>query len=1447
MEEKQGSGQRTGLRLSMSDLRDIKKQAEEQAKQGKLPERQERPSGLAAGELIADLNLLNVHGSKSQPKASETTQKPETKKAADPAPEKKEEPGSLLSWSGAWGTVKGGFKTLASLPADTFHAVVNPDHGKVYRGIATGDSVRLTDNVGFTASVKRTGSDVYTGVSYLATHPIEAYNRSAERYNKASSEQKGVMFGSTLTLTGTLFWGTGLGGKTSKLLGFAKVEEGIASGRALGEISALSREANLARSLNVLNKEAGLAREGRLAGMLDDAALSSRVLPAGRLGENTKFLDVFKETKLAEGAKSAEVLNGAKVVDVADKAKVVEVVAGDRWALGIRNTTERLSEKLKFDLLTGQSAERAAATDAASLAFRERAATLMQEHKAIGQAVTAVFENGADSVAGRLAMQDLKQSLSRYSKAAGFDAKTVSEIDKVLVELEETFSVSRSAQLMKTGLKTTGADELGSNVAGKERALRDNLSLVEKELGNSGKVEDAAAIQRSKELKQSMRDFSQATEAGARERALADFEAKYNAYSASLKETALGKSGKFDITLTDKAAVEFRATAKGALEAGTAVEAAQPALLKISNIEAAVVREQQVGLKLQEARELAAGSQTAEARAILSEAERLETSMRNLRAAEKVAADSLSADAAGSRTAALAREKALADFEGRLNSYNNLVKDSKFAKTAGADLTIADQTAVDARAIGRLGREASPLLGDTSATGKLDVFSRTGKGTLADSNLAGKVDDLSAAGKGMLAADGKFVAKSEEFAGLGRGALAADSKLTAKVEEVTGAGKRALVADGKLAAKAEDAAAVGKGSVVSDSKLAAKTEDLAAAGKGSLAADGKLVAKADEVAAANRGAALTEGNLAGKSETVANAGRGGAAAETAAAGRLETVANAGKGSNVADAAALAGRATWTDTAALNAQVAKSTMKLEEASALGDTAVRVRALEVQQNLERFSASLASQVTNAKELQEATSALRVSIRAYNEALDACPAARSLAGRLHLEDPLAAGTARFFQGDRLANLTPAFYGDGAKLYIERIMQAGRFAVDGGSLSTKVDFANAMRFNPTTAAAANWSTIAQPKLQELVNQAAHTAFRSGSMVQGIASEGFLSYLRSFIPSSTTDWVNVFKGYTILNNSYIIGIGLRDIGREINSANSITTGARDERIVSREQQQAGNASGTTDGATGRGFDSSSSLRTAAGSSSADSTAKRDLNSERRDVAAGQVFASPKGPALSPLVQALSTPKSDLQAIARVASPVAEELKKKPSWWATVYGDDSGHRPLLKADDAKPSEEVRSPLTITPVRRIGGGEGGSQRIITPVFDPRYIRLQSELLGTFGLPRSLNNPASVQLAGDKKVRVKGGTLHNDEKLAKQFPFLVQGAASAESGVRYSNSKFAAKSEDSEHKGLGKISGGGGGSAGVQSSFGNDDGSAPVMVTQGGPQQPPANTASQNDEE
>lgn len=1438
----------------MSDLRDIKKQAEEQAKQGKLPERQERPSGLAGGDLIADLNLLNVHGTKSQTKASDTPQKPEVKKAADPQPEKKEEPGSLLSWSGAWGTVKGGFKTLASLPADTFHAVVNPDHGKVYRGIATGDSVRLADNVGFTASVKRTGSDVYTGVSYLATHPIEAYNRSAERYNKASSEQKGVMFGSTLTLTGTLFWGTGLGGKTSKLLGFAKVEEGIATGRALGEVSALSREANLARSLNVLNKEAGLAREGRLAGMLDEAALSSRVLPAGRLGENTKFLNAFKESKFAEGAKSAEALSGAKVVDVADKAKVAEVVAGDRWALGIKNTTERLSEKLKFDLLTGQSAERAAGTEAASLAFKERAVTLMQEHKAIGEAVTVVFENGADSVVGRMAMRDLKESLARYSKAAGFDAKAVSEIDKVLVELEETVSVSRSVQLAKTGLRTSSADEIGTNVAGKEQALRDNLSLIEKELGNGGKVEDAAALQRSKELQQSMRNFTQATEAGARERALAEFEAKYNAYTASLKETTLGKSGKFDVALTDKAAVEFRATAKGALEAGTTAEAAQPVLLKISNVEAAVVREQQVGLKLQEARELAAGSQTAEARAILSEAERLEVSMRNLRSAERVAADSLSTDAAGSRTAALAREKAAADFEGRLNSYNNLVKESKFAKTAGADLTIAENTAVDARTIGRLGREASPLLGDANATGKLDVFTRTGKGTLADSNLAAKVDDLSAAGKGTLAADGKLAAKSEEFAGAGRGALAADSKLAAKVEEVTGAGKGALAADGKLAAKTEDVAAVGKGSFVSDSKLAARTEDLAAAGKGSRAADGKLVAKADEVAGANRAVTLSEANLAGKSETVANAGRGAATTETAAAGKFEAAANAGKGSNVADSAALGSRATWTDTAVLNAQrelVAKSTAKLEEAMALGDTAVRARALDVQQSLERFSASLASQVTNAKELQEVSSALRGSIRAYNEALDACPAARSLAGRLHLEDPLAAGTARFFQGDRLANLTPAFYGDGAKLYIERSMQGGRFAVEGGSLSTKVDFANALRFNPTTAAA-NWSAAVQPKLQELVNQAAFTAFRSGSMVQGIASEGFLSYLRSFIPSSTTDWVNVFKGYTILNNSYIIGTGLRDIGREINAANGLTTGVRDERAAGREPQSLGDASvtGTTGGVIGRaggGSDSSGSVRTVSGGSSADSTARRDLNSERRDSAASQVFASQKGPALSPLVQALSTPKSDLRAIARVASPVAEELKKKPSWWATVYGDDSGHRPLLKADDAKPSEEARSPLTLTPVRRIGGSEGGSQRIITPVFDPRYIRLQSELLGTFGLPRSLNNPASIQSAGDKKGRVKGGTLHNDEKLAKQFPFLVQGAASAEGGVRHSNSKFAAKAEDREHKGLGKISAGSGKSAGAQSGLGNEDGAAPIMVTQGGPQQPQANTASLNDEE
>jgi hypothetical protein len=1442
----------------MSDLRDIQKQAEEQAKKGKLPEKQERPSGEAGGLPNADLNLLNVHGSKQQTKASDTPPKVEPKKAAEQKPEKKEEPGSLLSWSGAWGTVKGGFKTLASLPADTFNAVVNPDHGKVYRGIATGDSVRLADNVGFTASVKRTGSDVYTGVSYLATHPIEAYNRTSERYNKASSEQKGVMFGSTLTLTGTLFWGTGLGGKTSKLLGFAKVEEGIATGRALGEVSALSREANFARGLNTFNTEARLAREGRLAGMLDDAALTSRVLPAGRLGENTRFLNAFKEPKLGEqltqGAKTAEALGGAKVVDLTDKAKIAEAAAADRWVLGIRNTTERLSEKLKFDLLTGQGAERAAGTEAASLAFRERALTLTREHKVIGDAVTVVLENGADSAAGRLAMRELKESLGRYSKTAGFDAKTIRDIDKVLVELEESLTISRSVRMAETGFGTTGADQLGRSVSGKEHALKENLTSIEKELSAGGKAEDAVALQRSGELKDSMRSFSQATDASTRERALAEFEMRYNRYTASLSETTLGKSGKLDLALTDRAAVEFRATAKGALEAGTTAEAAQPALLKLSNVEA-VVREEQIGLKLQQARELTGGAQTAEARAILTEAERLETSLRNLRAAEKVAADTLSADSAGSRAAALAREKAAADFEGRLNAYNTLVKDSKFAKTASADLTISDHVAVEARAFGRFGREASPLLNDANATRRLDVFNGTNKGSLADSNLVAKVDDLSAAGKGSLAADSKLATKAEEAAGTAKGALAADSKLAAKAEEAAGTVKGALAADSKLAAKAEEVAGTVKGALAADSKLAAKVEEVAGTGKGTLAADSKLVAKAEEVSGINRGAAVADGHLAAKVEASTNAGRGNAAINATAAGRVEAAGNAAKGSTIADTTALGRAANVADAAALNAQrelLLKSTAKLEEAASLGDAAVRARVLEVQQGLERFSSLSANQTTGARELQEVSSALRSSIRGYNDVLDASPAARALAGKLHLEDSLASPS-RIFQGDRLGNLNPAFYGDGAKLYLERSMYGGRFAVDPGSLATKVDFANSMRFTPS-AVGGNWSAIAQPKLEELVNRAAHTAFRSGSMVQGIASDGFLSYLRSFIPTSTTDWVNVFKGYTILNNSYIIGTGLRDLGREINAATESATASRDGKTTDREPvQPIGHASvvGTTSGTTGRAgavLDSLSSSRTASGSAGADPVTKRELYAERKDGSApGQVFASQKGPALSPLVQALSTPKSETQAIARIASPVAEELKKKPSWWATVFGDDSGHRPLLKSEDTRSSEETKSPATIMPVRRIGGVEGGSQRIITPVFDPRYIRLQSELLGTFGLPRSLNGPSSMQADGDRKARVKGGTLHNDEKLAKQFPFLVSGAVVAESGVRQSNSKFSAKAEDREHKGMGKITGGAVSATATQPALGNEDGSAPAMVTQGGPQQPTSSSSSQNDED
>ncbi len=456
-------------------------------------------------------------------------------------------------------------------------------------------------------------------------------------------------------------------------------------------------------------------------------------------------------------------------------------------------------------------------------------------------------------------------------------------------------------------------------------------------------------------------------------------------------------------------------------------------------------------------------------------------------------------------------------------------------------------------------------------------------------------------------------------------------------------------------------------------------------------------------------------------------------------------------------------------------------------------------------------------------------RASIRAYNEALSSSSASELSAGLKVDESTISKITSP--GSDRLANINPVSYaGDGSRKYLAAALtdtQPGSFLAHKPA-STRVDF------DGLPMAGLLEGTAKNQVLTNALSGAVDSIFRGGGLVLGLIPDSALSYLESAYRTAAP-WL---KGYVVANDAELLGkLTLNRIFDATQLARAQSIDIQGGPVQSQQQISSSGASsadgsravmsGTTPGGDTTGgsqpYNQTVSISDAQRASTQAGPAgaavaglagipgitesaesyKRNSQPAAQDSSSTQAIASPQGPALSPIVQALTMPRPDAQVFARETAVL--DQKKKPSWWTTVYGDNSGHRPLLKADISQPTEETKEAPVIAPPRRFGSVDGNSQRVVTPTFSPTFIRRQSELLGTVE-PRQ-QAVKQIAATGSSERRDRTGTSGSKEKdkLIRLFPFLISSTTSGESGIHTTGTNIASRAEDQEHKNAGKVSG------------------------------------------
>jgi hypothetical protein len=165
----------------------------------------------------------------------------------------------------------------------------------------------------------------------------------------------------------------------------------------------------------------------------------------------------------------------------------------------------------------------------------------------------------------------------------------------------------------------------------------------------------------------------------------------------------------------------------------------------------------------------------------------------------------------------------------------------------------------------------------------------------------------------------------------------------------------------------------------------------------------------------------------------------------------------------------------------------------------------------------------------------------------------------------------------------------------------------------------------------------------------------------------------------------------------------------------------------------------------------------------------------------GEQQAMPSGPAaqgnfeFTPAMQTMGIPKQNSQLMPSAAyieqhQMTGEEIRKRKNYgqeWKDWFGGNPIYR--YAAPDAVASEQTVRQVVQPP--RVVSNSDGSQRVVTPVFDPRYIRMQSDLLGTSGGTRQVEGRMTPISGDGSKARVRGGATQDDkQQLLVQYPFL-----------------------------------------------------------------------------
>lgn len=672
---------------------------------------------------------------------------------------------------------------------------------------------------------------------------------------------------------------------------------------------------------------------------------------------------------------------------------------------------------------------------------------------------------------------------------------------------------------------------------------------------------------------------------------------------------------------------------------------------------------------------------------------------------------------------AAAREQAITDLRAKVQEFNKAVETSTATAGRAGELKIADKTLAEFEAAARQAGEARTLAFRNAAAGTLEAKSK---------NIAQSLD------AGRKAAEGTQ-------------ASAAVAKQAAEVEQ-----SLARVRTAETAAARERAITELQQNTQAYNRLI-ESNPATAARAGELRLSEKTLA---EFQAASREA--HHARVLAKHEPLV----------TASATRLD-----------AEARTLSQQLS-------NGRAAVTGMKAEEA-----LAVRTQARHIEESIQ---AARASRTT--PDHVQALHDLRRDIEAYNAAIARSGLPAHRVKELQISEQ---ALTRFEAVSREANHARIIAQTEISISAEYIRRmAGRsdlvFVADGarGSLAGRIDGLAASQvgsiraaMDKVAAAAANaWSRVTSEAgyvARGLTRADAATLFYTGAGAYLIGIDLY------YVGSRTIERINRLAAEQKAQEARAAQ-DKRQLAGEGTRAAEVQRAAAVEQTRAHQKQEAGNsaqqqrteapagaapAPGAPSGADqkGRGADEPAPRREAA---------DRSLGAALERSA----YSEPKGQAgrtdltLSPVLHAMRAPGYQATP-ALVSTAEMFVTRQKEEYLArkrrqNQFGQEwYGPHVYLYAPPQVEAESRPAPPP-QPTRRVGSGEPDVSRIVSPIFKPQVIyAAQSELFGSSGRAGEARLVSAVGPEGSRRVRAT--LLHDEQRLVKQYPFLV--TAAGETGI------------------------------------------------------------------